>query len=127
MLKIQNDTLQVYITTLDGGKLVKSGRRGSRRDEELQIASCSDLVERSQESRLLAGEAVASLDGGDGALHVARHQQLRQLQETVAEHEELQRRRRSGNQVERGVTLTKVKIIQTHKFKVQIRNNKVES
>lgn len=58
----------------------------------------TDLVERSQEPRLLAGEAVAFLDGGDGALHVARHQQLRQLQQTVTQHEELQRGRRPRGQ-----------------------------
>lgn len=46
-----------------------------------------DLVEGGQQPGLLAGEAVASLDGGDGALHVAGHQQLRELQQTVAEHE----------------------------------------
>lgn len=64
----------------------------------IQDISVTDLIERSQESRLLAGEAVASLDGGDGALHVARHQQLRQLQQTVTQHEELQggRGKRSG-------------------------------
>ena len=56
---------------------------------DVPAASRSDLVERRQESGLLAGEAVASLDGGDGALHVARHQQLRQLQQTVAKHKEL--------------------------------------
>lgn len=52
---------------------------------------CSDLVEGGEEADLLAGEAVTSLDGGDGAFHVSRHQQLRQLQQTVAEYEELQR------------------------------------
>lgn len=55
----------------------------------------TDFVERSQEAGLPAGEAVASLDGGDGALHVARHQKLRQLQQTVTEHEELQKRRKT--------------------------------
>lgn len=50
----------------------------------------TDLVEGGEDPRLLAGEAVALLNGGDGALHVARHQQLRQLQKTVAKHEELQ-------------------------------------
>lgn len=53
----------------------------------------ADLIKSSQHPRLLAGEAVTSLDGGDGALHVAGHQKLGQLQQTVAEHEELQRRR----------------------------------
>lgn len=59
---------------------------------------CPNLVESSQESGLLAGEAVPPLDGGDGALHVARHQELRQLQQTVAKHKELQRREEEEGQ-----------------------------
>lgn len=54
---------------------------------------CAHLIESSQHPRLLTGEAVAPLDGGDGALHVAGHQELRELQQTVTQHEELQRRR----------------------------------
>lgn len=57
------------------------------------LSSPADLVKSSQYPRLLAGEAVTPLDGGDGALHVARHQKLRQLQQTVTQHEELQRGR----------------------------------
>lgn len=94
----------------------------------MQRTSHPDLIKSSQEPRLLAGEAVALLDGGDGALHVARHQQLRQLQQTVAEHEELQRRRRSESRGKReksnmaaGVTLftflNKVNMIKTHHLK----------
>lgn len=49
----------------------------------------SDLVESSQETRLLAGETVTSLDGRDGTLHVTRHQELSQLEKTVTEHKEL--------------------------------------
>lgn len=56
----------------------------------LQSPSWTDLVEGGQEAGFLAGQAVALLDGGDGALHVAWHQQLRQLQQTVAKHKELQ-------------------------------------
>lgn len=52
-----------------------------------------DLIKSSQNPRLLTGEAVTSLDGGDGALHVAGHQKLGQLQQTVTQHEELQSRR----------------------------------
>lgn len=63
------------------------------------LLTCSaDLIERSQNPRLLTGEAVASLDGRDGALHVAGHQKLRQLQKTVTQHEELQRRRSEGSE-----------------------------
>lgn len=49
----------------------------------------------------MAGKAVSSLDGGDGAFHVARHQKLCELQQTVAEYKKLQRRRRSETQGER--------------------------
>lgn len=66
-----------------------SSSTAKKLEQELTLTH-TDLVEGSQEARLLAGEAVSSLDGGDGALHVARHQQLRQLQQTVAKHEELQ-------------------------------------
>lgn len=54
----------------------------------------ANFIKSSQHPRLLTGETVTSLDGGDGALHVAGHQKLCQLQQTVTEHEELQRRRR---------------------------------
>lgn len=50
----------------------------------------------------MARESVASLNGDDGALHVARHQQLRQLQHTVAKHEELQR---GGEGEEEGIVV----------------------
>lgn len=62
------------------------------------LTSSADLIERSQNPRLLTGEAVTSLDGGDGALHIAGHQKLRQLQQTVTQHEELQRRRSEGSE-----------------------------
>lgn len=58
----------------------------------------ADLIKSSQHAGLLTGEAVASLDGGDGALHIARHQKLWQLQQTVTQHKELQRRRSEGSE-----------------------------
>lgn len=62
----------------------------------------ANLIESGQHPRLLAGEAVASLDGGDGALHVAGHQQLCQLQQTVTQHEELQKKKiRGGSERQR--------------------------
>lgn len=47
------------------------------------------LVEGGQQPRGLAGEAEALLHGGDGALEVAGHHELRQLQQAVAQHEGL--------------------------------------
>lgn len=50
-------------------------------------------MQRGNGSRGVAAEAVASLDCADGALEVGAVQQLGQLQEAVAEHEQLGHRR----------------------------------
>lgn len=57
----------------------------------------SHLVERGNGSRGVAAEAVASLDSGDGALEVGAVEQLRELQEAMAQDEQLGRER-DGNQ-----------------------------
>lgn len=49
----------------------------------------SHLVERGNGSRGVAVQAVAPLDGGDGTLEVRAVQQLRELQEAVAQDEQL--------------------------------------
>jgi len=49
----------------------------------------SYLIERGNGSRGVAAEAIAPLDRGDGALEVGAVQQLRELQEAVAQDEQL--------------------------------------
>lgn len=49
----------------------------------------SYLVERGNHSRGVAAEAIAFLDGGDGALEVGAVHQLGELQEAVAQDEQL--------------------------------------
>lgn len=51
--------------------------------------SGSHLVQRRDGSRRVAAEAVAALHGGDDALEVGAVEQLGELQEAVAQHEEL--------------------------------------
>lgn len=51
----------------------------------------SYLVERGNSSRGVAAEAIASLDSGDDALEVGAVQQLRELQQSVAQDEQLRR------------------------------------
>lgn len=49
----------------------------------------SHLVERGNGSRGVAVQTIAPLDGGDGTLEVRAVQQLRELQEAVAQDEQL--------------------------------------
>lgn len=60
----------------------------------------SYLVERGNGSRGVAAEAIASLDRGDGALEVGTVQQLRELQHSVAQDEQL-------GQIESGTSVSK--------------------
>jgi len=53
-------------------------------------APATHLVEGHQDAHLLAGEPVASLDGGDGALETSREHELCQLQETVTDDKDLE-------------------------------------
>lgn len=55
----------------------------------LRRFSLSHLVQRRDGSRRVAAEAVAALHGGDDALEVGAVEQLGELQEAVAQHEEL--------------------------------------
>ena len=48
-------------------------------------------MERGNSSRGVAAEAIASLDSGDDALEVGAVQQLRELQQSVAQDEQLRR------------------------------------
>lgn len=57
------------------------------------LKSCSYLIQRGNGSWGVAAEAVASLDGWDGALEVGAVEQLRKLQEAVAQDEQLQERK----------------------------------
>lgn len=55
----------------------------------LRLCRGQYLVEGGQQPRGLTGEAEALLHRGDGALEVAGDHELRQLQQAVAQHEEL--------------------------------------
>lgn len=55
----------------------------------MPVSFGSHLIEGGDGSRRVAAEAVAPLDGGDDALEVGAVQQLGELQEAVAQDEEL--------------------------------------
>lgn len=61
----------------------------SERGEGVPVSFGSHLIEGGDGSRWVAAEAVAPFDGGDDALEVGAVQQLGELQEAVAQDEEL--------------------------------------
>lgn len=73
-------------------------------------------MQRRDSSRRVAAEAVAPLYGGDDALEVGAVEQLGELQEAVAQHEELVDTERRENSQSNRVSVGGTSIILHHLF-----------